>query len=216
MRTSVFARISQQNQKELRQCWRTHPDVFAELNRIFRFTIDACASGANALLPRYWTEAQNAFAQDWSGERVFCNPPFRRSREAMERAPSARVAVVITAITTLSNKYLHHTRPDHVLLPTTRLKFLPPIGLVGPSSNPIPTVVMVYGATAEELEELKALGSIYRNAHGVIRQTSSQASSAAVDTPGVRLYPATAGSGLRSPRDRQRPNRTGVPIRSAA
>jgi phage N-6-adenine-methyltransferase len=164
--TSIFSRISQQNQKDLRQCWRTHPDVFASLHRIFRFTVDACASDANALLPRYWTEADSAFSQNWEGERVFCNPPFRRSREAMEKARTSAIAVVLTPVMTLSNAYFHSNRPDHVLFPTKRLKYLPPIGLVGPASNPIPTAVLVYGATKTQLKALRKLGSVYRPARG--------------------------------------------------
>jgi phage N-6-adenine-methyltransferase len=159
---SIFSRISRQDQKDLRQCWRTHPEVFEALDRIFRFTIDACASKANALLPRYWTAAQDAFAQDWRGERVFCNPPFRLSRQAMEKGPSARLAVIITCVTTLSNRYLHERRPDHVFFPERRMKFLRPHGLVGPTTNPLPCVVMLYGARESHLKQLRRLGSVYR------------------------------------------------------
>lgn len=159
---SIFQRIHAQDQKDLRQCWRTHPDTFAALHRIFHFTIDACASDANALLPRYWTEADDAFAQDWRDERVFCNPPFRRSRSAMEKAPEGRLAFVISCVTTISNKYFHSNQPSHVFLPHGRWKYLPPLGLKGTSSNPIPTLAMIYGASARELRRLAGLGTILR------------------------------------------------------
>lgn len=42
----------------------------------FRFTIDAAASASNAMLNRHWTEADNALQQSWSGERIWCNPPY--------------------------------------------------------------------------------------------------------------------------------------------
>lgn len=57
---------------------QTHPGLFGPLHAEFRFTVDACASPANALLPRYWTEAQDCKAQDWARERVWINPPYSR------------------------------------------------------------------------------------------------------------------------------------------
>lgn len=62
----------------LREDWRTPPDLFAALHREFNFTVDAAATPANALLPRFFTRENDAFAQDWRGERVFCNPPYGR------------------------------------------------------------------------------------------------------------------------------------------
>lgn len=62
----------------LREDWRTPRDLFASLHREFNFTVDAAATPANALLPRFWTRENDAFAQDWRGERVFCNPPYGR------------------------------------------------------------------------------------------------------------------------------------------
>lgn len=54
----------------------TPPEIFAEFHRRFNFTVDACALPHNAKLPRYFTPEQNGCAQDWSGERVWCNPPY--------------------------------------------------------------------------------------------------------------------------------------------
>jgi phage N-6-adenine-methyltransferase len=56
---------------------RTIPaDDFAPLDKRFQFTIDAAATAENTRLPRYWTEADNALEQSWTGERVWCNPPY--------------------------------------------------------------------------------------------------------------------------------------------
>jgi phage N-6-adenine-methyltransferase len=56
----------------------TPQHIFLPLHEEFHFTIDACASIENALLPRYYTKEQDAFVQDYTGERVFCNPPYSR------------------------------------------------------------------------------------------------------------------------------------------
>lgn len=52
------------------------PEDFAPLHERFQFTIDAAAAEHNARLPRYWTRADDALAQSWAGERVWCNPPY--------------------------------------------------------------------------------------------------------------------------------------------
>lgn len=57
---------------------RADPVWFADLHARHRFTIDAAASAENALLPRFWTRADDALEQSWKGERVWCNPPYSR------------------------------------------------------------------------------------------------------------------------------------------
>jgi phage N-6-adenine-methyltransferase len=52
------------------------PEDFAPWHGRFGFTIDAAASPRNAKLPRFWTIEDDALAQDWAGERVYCNPPY--------------------------------------------------------------------------------------------------------------------------------------------
>jgi len=61
-------------------------DDFASLHARFRFTIDAAASPANARLPRYWTESDNALEQSWADERVWCNPPYSNIRPWVVKA----------------------------------------------------------------------------------------------------------------------------------
>lgn len=55
---------------------RTPHAFFDSLHAERRFTVDAAASDANALLPRYWTRESDGLAQPWGGERVWCNPPY--------------------------------------------------------------------------------------------------------------------------------------------
>lgn len=55
---------------------RTPAGLFEKLMREFEFTVDAAASKENALLPRFWTIGDDALAQSWRGERVWCNPPY--------------------------------------------------------------------------------------------------------------------------------------------
>ena len=57
---------------------KTCPGLWLEVHSRWGFTIDAAASPANAMLPRFWTRKDNALKQRWVGERVWCNPPYSR------------------------------------------------------------------------------------------------------------------------------------------
>jgi phage N-6-adenine-methyltransferase len=54
----------------------TTPEMFAALHERFRFTLDVAASPHNAKCKRYFTRQDDGLAQSWSGERVWCNPPY--------------------------------------------------------------------------------------------------------------------------------------------
>ena len=47
---------------EHRDSWQTPPEIFAALNRDFRFVADVAASAQNHLLPVYFTEQDDALA----------------------------------------------------------------------------------------------------------------------------------------------------------
>jgi phage N-6-adenine-methyltransferase len=61
-----------------RSDWETPQWLFDRLHAEFRFDIDAAASDANRKLPRYWTPENDGLAREWSGLRVWCNPPYGR------------------------------------------------------------------------------------------------------------------------------------------
>lgn len=50
---------------------------FRQLNREFRFTLDAAATAKTAKVKRFISPEQDALSQAWTG-RVFCNPPYSR------------------------------------------------------------------------------------------------------------------------------------------
>lgn len=74
--------------------WRTPPEVFAPLNAEFGFTLDPCATAANALCAKFYTEEQDGLAYTWAGERVFMNPPY--GREIYDWTRKARLESSIT------------------------------------------------------------------------------------------------------------------------
>lgn len=64
------------DEKYLRTLWGTPAYLFHELHREFRFTVDGAARAENAKLSRWWGEEDNPLKRDWTGERVFINPPY--------------------------------------------------------------------------------------------------------------------------------------------
>ena len=58
--------------------WETPQDFFDQLDKEFHFTLDPCADESNHKCDRYFTKDQDGLKQDWSGETVFCNPPYGR------------------------------------------------------------------------------------------------------------------------------------------
>lgn len=74
------------------------PEDFAPLNAEFRFTVDAAASDGNHRLPRYWTKERSGLEADWTGERVWCNPPYSNIMSWVEKAWNERFAEVVVML----------------------------------------------------------------------------------------------------------------------
>ena len=65
--------------EEIRDLWRTPPEVIAAVNEIWPLGRDVAASPHNAVCARYYTEEQNSLVQSWAlpaGEWNWCNPPY--------------------------------------------------------------------------------------------------------------------------------------------
>lgn len=65
--------------------WATPPEIFDPLHAEFDFTLDPCATPATAKCSFFFTEERNGLEQDWSGHRVFMNPPYGREVYAWTR-----------------------------------------------------------------------------------------------------------------------------------
>jgi len=90
--------------------WGTPQDFYNKLNKEFNFTLDPCSSNTNAKCNKYYTEEDNGLIQDWSGETVFCNPPYGREikewvKKCSDESKKATVVMLIPART--DTKYFH-------------------------------------------------------------------------------------------------------------
>lgn len=88
--------------------WSTPQDLFDELNKEFRFTLDPCASDWNAKCKKYFTEKDNGLEKDWGKNTVFMNSPYGKVlKEWMKKAyesyqNGATVVCLVPSATDLS------------------------------------------------------------------------------------------------------------------
>lgn len=124
--------------------WSTPQDFFDKLNEEFRFTLDPCADEFNHKCDRYFTEEQDGLAQDWSGERVFCNPPYGRDvkkwvRKSFEEVYNGKCHLAVMLLHARTDTRWFHDYCYHkaeVRFVKGRLKF-------GDMSQPAPFPSMV-------------------------------------------------------------------------
>src|SRR4051794_8806538 len=73
----------------------TTPEVFDPLHARFRFSIDVAAAPHNAKLPRFYTIEDDGLEQPWTGERVWCNPPYSSIEPWCEKAWTSHAELVV-------------------------------------------------------------------------------------------------------------------------
>lgn len=132
--------------------WATPQDFFDKLNAEFHFTLDPCATPENAKCGKFYTKEQNGLAQDWTGETVFCNPPYGKEISAWvekcyKHSLSGECAVMLIPSRT-DTRWFHEWVYGKAELRFVkgRLHFNDSKG-----SAPFPSLVVVYrGATHDE------------------------------------------------------------------
>ena len=131
--------------------WATPQDFFDKLNSEFGFTLDPCATKANAKCGKYYTKEEDGLQQDWGGHVVFCNPPYGRELPKwVEKAyneskkPGTTVVMLIPARTDTRyfHDYIYHKAEIRFL--KGRLKFVD-----SKNSAPFPSMVVIYSQTIE-------------------------------------------------------------------
>ena len=59
--------------------WETPKDFYEKLDDEFHFTLDPCCTHESAKCERHYTKDDDGLSKDWSGEIVFCNPPYSKN-----------------------------------------------------------------------------------------------------------------------------------------
>ncbi|NLX24238.1 MAG: adenine methyltransferase [Phycisphaerae bacterium] len=149
--------------------WETPDEFFHELNKVFHFGLDVCASATNAKCERYFTREDDALTQEWKGT-VWMNPPYgRQIGDFMKKAyeESLKGATVVCLVPSRTDTEWWHRYAKHGLciFIRRRLKF-------GGSANaaPFPSAIVIFfggrlGEATKPIEDLFWPDTGSRKAH---------------------------------------------------
>jgi site-specific DNA-methyltransferase (adenine-specific) len=125
--------------------WATPQDVYDSLDAEFHFTLDPCATDDNHKCEVYYTIDDNGLLQNWGGQTVFCNPPYSRIGEWVEKAyresRKDNTVVVLLIPSRTDTRYFHNFiyQRAEIRFVRGRIKF-------GDSKNsaPFPSMVIIF------------------------------------------------------------------------
>lgn len=132
--------------------WETPPELFAELDKKYHFTLDVAATAENALCERYYTKETDGLSQSWRTDgAVWCNPPYGKDiikwvRKAYHESMGCRQQTIVMLIparvdTRWFHDYVYHKA--EIVFPRGRLHY----GRNGvPSKTPaaFPSMIVIY------------------------------------------------------------------------
>ena len=97
--------------KHLKMKWiRTPVAIWKQLSSEFSFTVDACASEENHLLPRYWTKKTDALVHDWDNETIYCHPMFDTAiPKFIKKGCTAKNSIIVFLLPASTNSRYFHT-----------------------------------------------------------------------------------------------------------
>lgn len=124
---------------------RTPRGFFADLHSEFRFTLDGAATVENALLPRFSSLDKE---MPWTGERVFCNPPWAEIPPFLELAVNADLAVLLVPAR-VNAKWFHRA----LALGAAPRFWQGKLSFDGPWNSPVDCLLLVFNSEARGLEE---------------------------------------------------------------
>ena len=109
--------------------WETPQDLFDKLDAEFHFTIDVAALPCNAKCKRFYTPETDGLKQDWTGEVVWCNPPYGKKavdfvRKAYQQMDTKTVMLLPARTDTKwFHDYIYHNSCAQIIFIKGRLKF---------------------------------------------------------------------------------------------
>lgn len=124
----------------------TPQDLFERLDEEFHFTLDPAASEECHKCSRFFTEEQDGLLQPWTGERVFCNPPYGRkigdwAKKACEEAQNPDTIVVMLLPARTDTRWFHR-----YIYGKAEIRFLKGRLKFGKAKNsaPFPSMVVIW------------------------------------------------------------------------
>ncbi len=140
--------------------WETPQALFDELNEEFEFTLDPCSTHENAKCEYHFTIEENGLLQDWSGQRVYCNPPYGRNEtgkwveKAYNEVKKEGTLVVMLLPSRTDTKWFHEYiyKKAEVRFLKGRIKFT--INKQESQSAPFPSMIVVFRNENETKQRL--------------------------------------------------------------
>jgi phage N-6-adenine-methyltransferase len=136
-----------------RMDWETPQTLFDALNDEFHFTLDAASTDDNAKCARHYTPEHSGLEADWSGETVFCNPPYGRElphwvEKCAYEALKPGTTVVMLVPSSTDTRWFHRWiyRRAQIRFLKGRLRFETQ-GVAGDAA-PFPSMIVVMGGTS--------------------------------------------------------------------
>ena len=109
--------------------WSTPQWLFDELNEVYHFTLDPCATHENTKCNTYFTMEENGLLESWDGHSVFMNPPYSRGNldRWIGKACEVRNGIVVCLLPACTgpkwfHKYIYDSNLWEFRLP---VRFLP-------------------------------------------------------------------------------------------
>ena len=105
---SINPNINAKN-KMLDMKWiRTPQIIWEDLIKEFNFTLDACASDKNHLLPKYYTIEDDCLTKNWDNDIVYCHPLFDRNiPKFIKKALDSKCITVFLLPSSTNATYFH-------------------------------------------------------------------------------------------------------------
>ncbi len=127
--------------------WGTPPDLFEELDKEFHFNLDPCCTEENHMCDMYFTKDQDGLVRDWGGYTVFCNPPYSKINEWVEKcyreSLKEKTIVVLLVPARTDTKWFHRWvyHRSEIRFVRGRLRYG---GAV--NNSPFPSMIVIFRA----------------------------------------------------------------------
>ena len=131
--------------------WETPKDVFERLNEEFHFTLDPCATVANAKCEMFYSKQDNGLKKNWGGQKVFCNPPYSEvakwAKKAYEESKKPGTVVVLLVPSRTDTRWFHEYvyHRAEIRFVKGRIKFSN-----AKFNAPFPSMIAIFGAEGQE------------------------------------------------------------------
>ncbi len=108
--------------------WSTPAELYASLDKEFRFTLDPCP-----------LKGTDGLARSWKEQRVYCNPPYSKIGPWLEKAAEADLAVFLLPSRTDTDWFHRYAPRAEVRFLRGRLKFG-----TAQMNAPFPSVILIF------------------------------------------------------------------------